>query len=49
VKASHLQGFFSILIARLLAILERISRMLDQKAKSPGDTPNLPNDIACYD
>jgi hypothetical protein len=49
VKASHLRGYFDILIARLLAILERISRMLDQKAKSPGDTPNPPNDIACYD
>jgi hypothetical protein len=33
VKASHLQGYFSILIARLLAILERISRMLGQKGE----------------
>jgi hypothetical protein len=33
VKASHLQGYFSILIVRLLAILERISRMLGQKGE----------------
>jgi hypothetical protein len=30
-KASHLRGYFGILIASLLAIPERISRMLDQK------------------